>query len=238
MITHALRTTWDGTPLPPTERAVVQVVDAGDALRLLVFAPFRDDPAPTGPPGPTPGLWEFEVVEWFLAGSDGRYLEVELGPHGHHLVLRLDGVRVVAESALPMVTTTRRCGRSWWSGTADLPRAWAPPGPHTANAYRIHGQGPARRYDASTPLPGPKPDYHQPARFGAVTLPTEGAPVHPRDVLIARLVAMLDLTPDQAAQAVDAVLPAPPDLGSWTVAVLQALGIRRQDERANLDPIG
>ncbi len=238
MITHAIRTTWDGTPLPPTERAILQVIDAGDALRLLVFAPFHDDPAPTAPPGPTPGLWEFEVVEWFLAGSDGRYLEVELGPRGHQLVLRLNGVRTVVEQALPMSTTTRRCGRSWWSGTADIPRAWVPPGPHAANAYRIHGQGPARRYDASTPLPGPKPDYHQPARFDAVTLPAVRESTDPRALLVARLVAMLDLTPEQAARAVEIARPAPDDLGSWTVSVLQALGIRREDDRANPDPIG
>lgn len=238
MITQVLRTTWDGTPLPPAERAVVQVIDVGESLRLLVFAPFHDDPAPALAPGPTPGLWEFEVVEWFLAGADTRYLEVELGPRGHHLVLRLHGVRTVVEQALPMSTTTRRCGRAWWSGTADIPRAWVPPGPHAANAYRIHGQGAARRYDAATPLPGPKPDYHQPARFSPVTLPVhEGSPT-PRALLEARLSAMLDLDPRATTAAIDAAGPAPDELGAWTVAVLHALGIRREDDRANPDPIG
>lgn len=227
MITHAIRTTWDGTPLPPHERAVVQVVDGGDCLRLLVFAPFHDDPAPHGPPGPTRGLWEFEVVEWFLVGADTRYLEVELGPRGHHLVLRLHGVRTVVDQALDMTTTTRRCGQSWWSGTADVPRTWIPHGPHAANAYRIHGQGPARRYDASTPLPGPKPDYHQPDRFAPVTLPDPGEVVTTRQVLVARLQALFDLSADQADAAVDASGPASDDLGPWTVAALHRLGVQR-----------
>ena len=69
--------------------------------------------------------------------------------------------------------------------------------------HQIHGQGPGRRYDASTPLPGPKPDYHQPARFDAVTLPAVRESTDPRSLLVARLVAMLDLTPEQAARAVE-----------------------------------
>lgn len=238
MITQVIRSTWDGQPLPPHERAVVQAVDAADALRLFVFAPLHGDPAPTTPPGATPGLWEHEVVEWFLAGADGRYLEVELGPHGHHLVLHLHGVRKVLESASPMSTTTRRCGGSWWSGTADLPRRWLPPGPHRANAYRIHGVGPDRRYLAAVPLPGPKPDFHQPDRFEVVTVPAPGEAIGPRDLLIARVSALLDLDRASAASAVDAIEPAPADLGAWTVAVLHRLGIRREDSSAIADPIG
>lgn len=237
-LTQVVRSTWDGRPLAPQDRAVVQVVDADEALTLHVFAPFHDDPAPPGPPGPTPGLWEFEVVEWFVAGADDRYLEVELGPHGHHLVLTLHGVRKVVASALPMATTTRRCGRSWWSGTARLPREWLPPGPHRANAYRIHGQGPARVYHAAVPLPGPHPDFHQPGRFVPVVLPARGEPTRDRTLLIARVAALLDLDANAATAAVDAVPPVPGDLGRWTVAVLHALGIRHEDGSAIPDPIG
>ena len=37
-------------------------------------------------------LWDYEVVELFFLNSESkRYLEVEFGPHGQHLVLLLNG---------------------------------------------------------------------------------------------------------------------------------------------------
>ncbi len=50
-------------------------------------------------------LWEYEVVEAFFATKvDGvwRYLEVEFSPHGHHLVLLLNGVRNAIKHSLPI----------------------------------------------------------------------------------------------------------------------------------------
>ena len=35
-------------------------------------------------------LWEYDVVECFLVGPDGRYLELELGAGGHFLALLFD----------------------------------------------------------------------------------------------------------------------------------------------------
>lgn len=43
---------------------------------MEVDAPFHDDPAPPLPVGVCPGLWDYEVVELMLLGSDERYLEV------------------------------------------------------------------------------------------------------------------------------------------------------------------
>lgn len=39
---------------------------------------YNDPPAPSSPPGATDELWEYEVVELFLMGSEQRYLEVEV----------------------------------------------------------------------------------------------------------------------------------------------------------------
>ena len=180
--------TWDGEPVPADEVAMVSVANTGPeapagSLIVRVDAPFHGDPAPPGAPGPTPGLWEFEVVELFIAesGADSapdsplndevRYLEIELSPHGHHLVLRLRAVRQVVEQGLELeyrAEIDASTGR--WTGEAVVPGAWLPPAPHRVNAFAIHRQGNGRRYLAWSPLPGPKPDFHQPARFPLVAL--------------------------------------------------------------------
>lgn len=136
----------------------------GAWLEVHIDAPWHGDPAPEGDPGPRPALWNHEVVELFVVGPGERYLELEFGPHGHHLALRLEGVRQPVESAMPLeYTAERHNGR--WRGVARVPAAWLPPGPHTANAYAIHGVGEARRYLAHTAVPGPAPDFHRLAYF-------------------------------------------------------------------------
>lgn len=165
---------WAGEPLAAERRAILDLSARGDSLRLSVDAPFHGDPPPAGPPGPTPRLWEHEVVELFVAG-DGpaetvEYLEVELSPHGHHLVLRLRGVRRPFAEGLPLDFRATIAGDRW-RGDALLPRAWLPPPPHRAAAFAVDGPATARRHLASIPLPGPRPDFHQPHRFPPVELP-------------------------------------------------------------------
>jgi hypothetical protein len=164
--------TWDGHPIPDSDVATVAVgpEPAGRGLRLEVDAPFHDEPPPPAAPGPCDRLWEFEVVEWFVAArSDGvwRYLEVELSPHGHHLVLRFDGRRNAVDRALPLeyrARIDRRAGR--WHGAASVPARYLPTGAElVANAFSIHGPPECRAYRSATPLPGPAPDFHQPERF-------------------------------------------------------------------------
>ncbi len=162
--------TWSGRPVGDDEAARIRLEAAPAGWTLWVEAPFHDDPPPLGSPGPTPGLWDFEVVELFLSGADEHYLEVELGPRGHHLVLRLEGRRRPVAEGLPLeVEVAIAEGR--WSARAHLPEAWAPAGPHRANAYAIHGCGDQRRYLACHPTGGPRPDFHRLEAFEPVTLP-------------------------------------------------------------------
>lgn len=168
MIRFPITHLWDGTPGRPDEAVTVEVT-LGAQLAIHVDAPLHGDPAPAGPPGPTWMLWEHEVVELFVLGAGGAYTEIEIGPHGHHLVLQLDGVRSIAARELPLsLTVDTRDGR--WRATAALDAALLPAGPHRVNAYAIHGVGDARRYLAWAPVPGDGPDFHRLEHFRPVDL--------------------------------------------------------------------
>ena len=81
---------------------------------MNVDAPFYDDPMPCrmknnkrgntlSHNGAFMGLWDYEVVEaFFLCNETQQYLEVEVGPHGHHLVLLLDGRKNIIKESLPL----------------------------------------------------------------------------------------------------------------------------------------
>lgn len=173
----SIGSTWDAQQVAG-KVAKVRLDSARGGLRVRVDSPFHGDPPPPGPPGSTPGLWNHEVVELFVAEAEPsgpvHYLEVELSPHGHHLVLRLRGVREVVEQGLDLDyqshidTASQR-----WVGEAILPVGWLPRAPHRMNAFAIHGTGRSRRYLAWSPLPGPTPDFHQPYRYPRVELPLD-----------------------------------------------------------------
>lgn len=163
--------TWDGVPVGVDERVRIVLTLDRDALVIDVDAPYHGDPAPCGEPGPTDALWEHEVVELFVsglapAGAPVPYLEVELSPHGHHLVLDLVGVRNAVRSGLEIEYTARIDGSRWF-GVARVPRRLLPGRPARFNAYAIHGLGADRRYLAMAPVPGRQPDFHRLDRFAA-----------------------------------------------------------------------
>ncbi len=156
--------TWDGRAAAPTEVASLRLSDEGGLLRIEVRAPYCGDPAPPGPAGPRWGLWEHEVVELFILGDGERYTEIELGPHGHHLVLQLGPRRSVRARELPLDYRAQIRGDRW-TGLALLDRDLLPGGPHRGNAYAIHGPPGERRHLAWTPVPGPEPDFHRLEHF-------------------------------------------------------------------------
>ncbi|HKU39746.1 MAG TPA: hypothetical protein VJR89_16410 [Polyangiales bacterium] len=156
----AIERDWSGSPLPATEAAWLAFERCDDQLEVRFDAPYFADPPPPWASGPTPGLWEYEVIELFLASAGDEYFELELGPHGHHLALQLRGVRNVVRSALPIVySATIQGGR--YAGRAQVPLSYLPDQPVRVNAYLIHGSGSARSYAAHAPVPGAKPDFHR-----------------------------------------------------------------------------
>ncbi len=159
---------WDGAPIASAERAGVTLATLAGGWEIVVEAPFHDDPPPEGSPGSTDGLWNHEVVELFVAvcgPSDRvRYTEIELSPHGHHLVLDFRGVRRRQAVVQPLSMTAGIEGARWHARMA-LPLDALPPQPWRVNAFAIHGVGRHRRYLAAFPVPGERPDFHQPAAF-------------------------------------------------------------------------
>lgn len=140
-------------------------------LRWMVHAPFHGDPPPLDaagqplPAGSTAGLWNFEVVELMLLGDDEHYLEVEIGPQGHYLMLQLHGVRRVVQSGMSVDLHLRAPAAHAnaprrWQASLDLPAALLPAGLARLNAFAIHGEGKARRYLAMAPAGGKIPDFH------------------------------------------------------------------------------
>ena len=164
-----IASTWDGVAVDAAERVRVVFERDADSCRVAVDAPFHGDAMPSPSPGPVDGLWNFEVVELFLLGDDDRYLEIELGPWGHYLVLSLEGPRHVVQSGVAIAYEVQREDRRW-HGRARVPAHWIPKPIGAGNAYSIHGVGDARCYRALHPVPGAEPDFHRLDCFGPIGL--------------------------------------------------------------------
>ncbi|REJ73005.1 MAG: hypothetical protein DWQ36_22390 [Acidobacteria bacterium] len=177
--------TWDGASIGDGERVGITLELPGDpgatadrrgALVLAVDAPLHRDPPPKAEPGPTPGLWEHEVVELFLYRADGadedgtvRYLELELGPHGHWLAWSFHGVRRRVGSLPARAQVERDEAARRWRGELEIASRDLPDWLRTAarsdllaNAFAVHGLGAARRFLAWRPSGAERPDFHQP----------------------------------------------------------------------------
>jgi hypothetical protein len=112
--------TWHGEVLAESEQIKV-VLDFLDEQRLSVhlIAPYFRNEAPPCPSGSTWGLWQYEVVEVFLIWDTHQYLEIEMGPHGHHLLLALDGIRQIKQAFIPVNYEAQILG-DFWQGTLFL----------------------------------------------------------------------------------------------------------------------
>ncbi len=172
---------WDGRPAPRHEHVRVRVGWSEAGARVEIDAPYHGDPAPlaSADAGPTWGLWDHEVAEVFLLGPDQRYTEIELGPHGHWLVLELAGVRQVTQRVSGLAAQCAIHGDRW-TGLLEVPWHHLPTRLERWNAYAIHGVGSARRYLALSPVPGEAPDFHRLECFAPVG-PSPGAEA-PKDL--------------------------------------------------------
>jgi hypothetical protein len=160
-----IRKSWNGEEALSSENAELTFSITHRELRIQLEASFHNDPAPPVPTGTCEGLWNYEVVELFLLGASGNYLEIELGPHGHYLIYHLSGIRQVTACLTPLNCRTEISGHLWRGSIAvDLKNPDITP-LQSVNAYAVHGQGTERRFLAAFPLPGKTPDFHQPHYF-------------------------------------------------------------------------
>jgi hypothetical protein len=134
---------------------------------IEIDAPYFGDEPPRGPACSLDHLWEHEVVEIFFVGEGDRYLEVEFSPHGHHLLLLLEGVRRRV-ARIEELDFRARIEGSRWEGIAVIPAGLLPAGLATVNAFSIHGPAHARVHAAWRPVPGLAPDFHRLAAFGPI----------------------------------------------------------------------
>lgn len=160
---------WNGAPCELPLRGAVSLSRVGDALdlRAELHQPLPPRVAPAPPGTRVEGLWAYDVVELFLAGAGGRYLEIELDAAGHFLALEFRAPRVLANAHRGLVLRVEHglAIDAWWAA-ARLPLALVPPGLRAANAFAIA----AGRHLAWHPVPGKTPDFHQPATFPALGL--------------------------------------------------------------------
>ncbi|XP_075471528.1 UPF0462 protein C4orf33 homolog isoform X2 [Ascaphus truei] len=178
-LVYKITTTWDSKPVLH-EPVTITFKSHEEGLLMEVHALFFDDPPkPPGEPGePFDGLWDFEVVEsFFLNSRTTQYLEVELCPHGQHLVLLLSGVGNAFKKELELkfeADTTLNWGK--WHGTALIPWHYFPPDVDMMNSYAIHGSGIGRVYEALYPIPqediseGQSANFHRLEYFKAFNL--------------------------------------------------------------------
>jgi hypothetical protein len=167
-MTFPARLLYDFTPhfhepdAPDGWRVTARVELGPDAFTVTVIGPLTEMPPPPHPPGRVEALWRHDVIEVFLLGDDDRYLELELGSHGHFWLLSLNGCRNIVGELAPLHHAWRHDGGRF-EASVRLPAAALPPGLSAINVTCILGQ--ERFHGSLVPLPGERPDFHQLARF-------------------------------------------------------------------------
>jgi hypothetical protein len=161
---------WDGAPCDdPRLHADVRLQATAEGLAFEASLAHQVLPrVPDAPAGArVANLWEYDVVECFVAGRDGRYLELELGAGGHFLALRFDAPRRCCdalESLRPKLE--HRADPLRWSARMCAPWEIVPSEICALNAFVAAGD----RLLAHHPLPGARADFHQPQHFPAAAL--------------------------------------------------------------------
>jgi hypothetical protein len=160
---------WTGGPAGPALSGQLGVAACSEGLEVAARFPLRPGARiPDAAPGArVANLWTYDVAECFIVGSDGQYLEVELGAGGHFLVLCFDAPRRQSDACESLELAVEwRVSSGAWSSRVVLPWRLVPEVPQRLNAFAIFGE----HFLVHSALPGSTPDFHQPAHYPAVTL--------------------------------------------------------------------
>ena len=162
---------WNGEPCPDDRLwAQIQVSQTKDGLLVEASGPMlHEQNIPDAPTGArVDELWNFDVVELFLVGPGHQYLELELGAGGHYLLLGFDSIRHRANGyeTLNLPVRFEKTGEKTWHSVVVIPQRFVPENLRTLNTFAIM----AGQFLAYSPVPGEKPDFHQPDSFPAASL--------------------------------------------------------------------
>ncbi|XGW30942.1 hypothetical protein V3C99_009701 [Haemonchus contortus] len=165
-----INSTWNSLPIEHPITINLQWKDSEKAIQVKFEKYlYNNPPAPNHTAGATPELYNYEVLEIFIANDKDQYVEIELGPHQQWLCLLLDGERnSFNEGAYLQLSVWNRIDGNKWIGEADIPFAFLPANVSRINAYEIHNENNTRWYEAMNPTPYGKykgPDFHRLAYF-------------------------------------------------------------------------
>jgi hypothetical protein len=166
---------WNGAPSrDPRLRGELRLCARTEGLVVEARLPHQE-PAriPSAPAGSrVANLWEYDVVECFLVGAGGGYVEVELGAGGHFLVLEFSAPRRLADEHAALGPSLEFASlAAGWRSRLVLPWSLVPGELCALGAFAIAGGA----FLAARPLPGAVPDFHQPAAYPRARLAGRGA---------------------------------------------------------------
>jgi hypothetical protein len=151
---------WSGEPLAGYPGSSVRVVVTPEGIEVHFDGPLMPGQPPPHKPGRLWGLWNYDVLECFIVGPGQTYIELEVGPHGHYLALKLDGPRQITDDNVPVEVEWTEVSNGRWSACMRVARRHLPQRPWRINAFAVHGREP-RQYLAATPVAGDHPDFHR-----------------------------------------------------------------------------
>ncbi|KAL3083770.1 hypothetical protein niasHT_036763 [Heterodera trifolii] len=175
-----IKQTWDGKPLDGHGPIKIWMrwhfrrmfgQPHKRVIRVEIEAPLVDDPEPPSEfAGICTDLYNYECVELFFANDKGFYTEVEVGPHGHWLVLLHKGYRQCFNSGDNLQLEVK----NEWKGTEwhcqlEIPLAYLPGNVTKFNAYALHGSDEQRHFEALHAVTDgtlTEPDFHNLMFFG------------------------------------------------------------------------
>lgn len=152
-----ITTTWNNETVnhEPVNITLDSDIDSS-SLQIRIDAPFFNDPIrPSENIGEFFNLWDYEVAEVFFLNDEGKYLELEFGPHGHFISLLLKGPQDLVKKGLIFDYKSEIFGNRWY-GKAKIPEAYFPKNTTKMNAYAIHGSNDSRVYESLFPTPNGK----------------------------------------------------------------------------------
>jgi alpha-galactosidase len=171
---------WSGGEAPVDRQAEVRLLWSKAALHVLFDCQQQEPLIVSANPQTaekTPGLWERDVCEIFIApdpAMPNNYFEFEAAPTGEWLDVAIEfteegrqsdwtfqsQMAVAAKAAMLGILISMRIP---WSQQIPKPYSGAQ---WRANFFRCVGSGPGRGYLAWQPTLAPEPNFHVPAFFG------------------------------------------------------------------------